>query len=405
MAQPPKVNADLQSIPLVDTKAEFSQHGRDILTAITSVAECGRFILGPQVLELETKLASYVQRTDEQHKPVQCIGVSDCTTGLQMCLMALGIGKGHEVITVPFTWISSAEVVALVGATVVFTDIESDTYVMEVENISSLITERTRAVIAVSLFGVIPDLERIRGAADEGERKFGNRIAVIEDGAQSFGSSRQGYRSCGSPHAILSATSFFPTKPLSCYGDGGAVFTRDEKLADCVRAIRVHGKVDGLHATVGLNARLDTLQAAVILTKLSFFDDSLVARQQAAERYFQLLGEDDRVVLPTYCRVVASSAVKCAYGVFTIRVEQRDEVMRKLKQAGIACAVYYRRCCHQQPVFSTNKQKLPVAEHMCSKVLSLPMHAYLTDRVQARVARELRAALDDLQIASRPRSQ
>lgn len=386
-----------QPIPLVDTVAEFHVHGKQIMAAMQQVAESGKFIMGPQVRQLETVLEQYVHNNDAELQKVHCIGVSDGTAALQMCLMALGIGAGHDVITVPFTWISSAEVIPLVGANVVFADIEPDTYAIDADNMSHLITANTRAVIAVSLFGAIPDLPRLRQVLDEAEQKFGTTIALIEDGAQSFGAIRHGYRSCGSPHATLSTTSFFPTKPLACYGDGGAVFTRDEKLADSIRAIRVHGKVDGLHTTVGLNARLDTLQAAVLLTKMTYFDENLKARQKVAEIYSRLLQEDERVVAPTYTRVVQSDGMKCAYGIYTIQVQQRDEVMRRLKQAGIACAIYYKTCCHKQPVFDS-QQELPTAEGMCNKVLSLPIHPYLTEKQQVRIVRELRTTLDDLGI-------
>lgn len=393
-------------IPLVDMQAEYKKHGQSILSAINTVVQSGNFILGPEVAQLETKLALYVQARDP-NPPVQCIAVSDGTTALQLSLQALKISPGDEVITPPFTWISSAEVIPLLGATPIFADIEPDTYLLDPSCLSSLLTPRTRAVIAVSLFGLMPDLKQIRAILNDAENRFSTRIALIEDGAQSFGAMRVGTRSCGSPYATLSTTSFFPTKPLACYGDGGAVFARDPHYAAVIRALRVHGKMDGLHRFVGVNGRLDTLQAAVLLTKFQFFDESLTARRLAAERYHLLLRDDLRVVLPVYDRVKEmDGSVRSAYGVYTVRVLQRDEVVKKLKAAGVSCAVYYARCCHQQPVFRNavgeEKGTLAVAERASEQVVSLPMHPYLTEGVQERVVRELRIALDDLGVTEAP---
>lgn len=403
---PPSIAADETPIPipLVDLKAEYEKHGAVILSSVTRVVESGAFILGPEVTSLEQKLAAYVQGAHPA--PVHCIGVSDGTTALQLCLQSLGIGMGDEVVTVPFTWISTAEVIPLVGAKPVFVDIERDTYLMDVGAMQKVLTERTRAVIVVSLFGLMPDLGRMRAVLDEAEVKFGTKIALIEDGAQSFGARRGGNVSCGAPECMLSTTSFFPTKPLGCYGDGGAVFTRDERLAGIIRALRVHGKMGGVHAMVGVNGRLDTLQAAVLLSKMEIFGDLLEGRREVALRYNQMLGEDGRVVLPTYESVVETDGgVQSAYGIYTLRVERRDEVVAGLKRAGVGCAVYYKTCCHLQPVFKrvrSEGEALPVAEQMSREVLSLPIHPYLTKGAQIRVVRELRTVLDDLGITQRP---
>ena len=393
-------------IPLVDMSAEYAEHGQEISMAMSDVTKAGNFILGPQVATLESKLSEYVQgeKKDEQ---IHCIGVSDGTAALQLCLMALGIGQGDEVITVPFTWISTAEIIPLVGASSVFVDVEKDTFLMDIDKVSALITPATRAVITVSLFGLIPNLQRLRTVLDEAEQKFGTKIAIIEDGAQSFGAVREGYRSCSSPYITCGTTSFFPTKPLSCYGDGGAVFTRDDALANTITALRVHGKMNGKHHIIGLNARLDTIQAAVILKKLTFFDDTIVRRKKAAERYNELLQDDKRIVLPTYQRVFEQdSTVACVYAVYTISIEQRDEVMKRMKAAGVSCAVYYRVNCHKQPVFAEQlgayKYSCPVSEKLSDHVLSLPMHAYLTEDVQVRVVKELKMALDDLNVQVAP---
>lgn len=402
MAHKPSVDAG--PIPLVDLRAEYAQIGDSVISAISSVCKSGAFILGPQVESLETLLASYVQFSHPD-PPVHCIGVSDGTTALQLCLQALSIGPGDEVITVPFTWISTAEVISLVRAVPVFVDINKETFLLDPGRLEEAVTENTKAVIVVSLFGLMPDFSALRKVLNKAEHRFGTSIALIEDGAQSFGAERLGSRSCGAMECLLSTTSFFPTKPLACYGDGGAVFTRDERLAGIVRALRVHGKADGKHSLVGVNGRLDTLQAAVLLTKFEHFNEILQARRDVAKRYEELLEDDSRVVLPTYKSVQeAEGKVKSAYGVYTIRVKRRDEVQARLKAAGIGCAVYYKTCCHQQPVFKDSKPDggLEVAESLSKDVLSLPIHPYLGKEDQIRIARELRTALDDLEVMGPP---
>lgn len=390
------------SIPLVDVTADYRQHTPLVTAAIHRVLQSGRFILGPEVSELETSLANYVRASTDS--PVYCIGVSDGTTAIQLCLMALGIGQGDEVISVPFTWISTAEVIPLVGAKTVFVDVDPHSYVIDPQLLRHRLTEKTKAVIVVSLFGLVPDLRGLRGILDEAQASFGTTIHIIEDGAQSFGSERQGFKSCGSPHAILSTTSFFPTKPLACYGDGGAVFTRSAQLADTIRSLRVHGKENKRHVRVGLNARLDTIQAAVLLAKFSYFDESVAARRTAAKQYSQLLWEDGRVIIPSYEKAVKEDQAICVYGVYTVLIAQRDNVMKRMKDAGISCAVYYPTCCHLQPVFASRGPvpALPVAERLSGQALALPMHAYLSKETQIRVVAELRAALDALGVTAMP---
>lgn len=401
----PVENDASQFLPLVDLRAEFAKHGESTTAAMARVAQSGQLIMGPAVSDLELTLSNYVQ--SEPHRPnIHCVSVSDGTAALQLCLMALKIGPVHEVVTTPFTWISSAEVIPLVGATPVFADIERDTYVISVESIKSKLTPKTRAVIVVSLYGLMPDMKAIREALNEAEQTFGTQIALIEDGAQSFGAVRHGDRSCASRYATMSTTSFFPTKPLSCYGDGGAVFTSDKELADVIRSLRVHGKNDGKHSVIGLNSRLDTLQAAVLLAKFEVFPEMLDERRRAAERYTNLLKADSRIVVPDYSRVVHDDPTTLsAWGVYTIRVEQRDAVMQKLKESNIGCGIYYKTPVHLQPVFVKlveNHENCQVAESVCQTVLSLPMHAFLTEKIQARIVGELCTALDDLNITSRP---
>ena len=397
------------SVPLVDVTADFREHGSLISSAIDHVIQSGRFILGPEVSQLESQLAQFVQQTnntevhDSSRSPVHCIGVSDGTAALQLCLMALGIGNGDEVITVPFTWVSTAEVIPLVGATPVFADVHPRTFLIDPDLLASRVTENTKAVIAVSLFGIIPDFNSIRAVLDEAERRHNNTIHIIEDGAQSFGAERQGFKSCGNPKVTLSTTSFFPTKPLACYGDGGAVFTRVKHLADVVKSLRVHGKENSRHTRIGLNSRLDTIQAAILLARFSYFDASIAARRKAAERYSTLLSQDTRIVLPTYDDVVREDGIVCVYGVYTILVLERDEVAKILKSAGVSCALYYAVGCHQQPAFlAFDPPVLPVTERLSEIALSLPMHAYLTESVQMRVVQALRNALDKLGVTDKP---
>lgn len=392
------------SIPLVDLQAEYARHGPAILSAISQVAKSAKFILGPEVALLEQKLAAYVQGP---HAPsVHCIGVSDGTTALQLCLQALNIGTGDEVVTVPFTWISTAEVIALVGATPVFVDVERDSYLIDVTKLEKAVNQRTKAVIVVSLFGMMPDMAGIRRVLDACGEKYGKPIALIEDGAQSFGARRGGSLSCGAPECLLSTTSFFPTKPLACYGDGGAVFTRDEEMAKVIRALRVHGKVAGKHTMVGVNGRLDTIQAAVLLVKFAHFEDMLESRRNAVKVYEKLLDGERRAVLPKYERVLkAHGDSKSAWGVFTVRVQRRDEVVARLKQVGVGCAVYYKHCCHLQPVFKgvrPEEGSLSVAEELSREVLSLPIHPYLTEEVQITIVDGLRAALDGIGVEEPP---
>lgn len=394
-------------IPLVDFQAEYAKHGQATASAMAKVAESGHFIMGPSVGELEQKLSETLTGPNPTDRPVQTIAVSDGTAALQLSLMALNIGSGHEVITTPFTWISTAEVIPLVGATPVFADIDPSTFLIDPHRVQALITPQTRAIIAVSLFGLMPDLAHLRKIIDEAEEQHSTHIALIEDAAQSFGARRANEQSCASEHTTLATTSFFPTKPLACYGDGGAIFTTDSDLADSLRALRLHGKQKGKHIRIGINSRLDTIQAAVLLAKLPALAEARTARQRAAERYTRLLQDDGRVVLPTYLGVLQPDGrASCAWGVYTVRVERRDEVVARLQEAGIGCAVYYKTCCHEQPAFEKWRPKetglLAVSERMSRSVLSLPMHPYLAEDVQLRVVRELRTILDDLGISEKP---
>jgi UDP-2-acetamido-2-deoxy-ribo-hexuluronate aminotransferase len=352
----------------IDLKTQYRRYQPEIDKRMRAVVEHGHFIMGPEVQELETALAHYV---GIKH----CISVASGTVSLEIALRALGIGPGDEVITVPFTWISSAEVIGLVGAEPVFVDIEPATYNLDVDKLAQAVTPRTKAIMPVSLFGQMPDYKRINAIA----AKHG--IPVVEDAAQSFGATQNGRRSCGV--TLIGSTSFFPAKTLGCYGDGGALFTDDDELAERMRAIRTHG---GLrrheHPFLGMNARLDTLQAAVLLAKLPRFDWEVAERSRIGARYTELLS--------SHCATPALAPGNThVYAQYTIRVPDRNAVGEKLKAQGIPTSVYYPKCLHEQPVFASlgyTRGAFPESERASREVLSLPMHSFLTEEDQNKVS-------------------
>lgn len=359
----------------IDLQQQYRLHQTEIDARMRRVLEHGQFIMGPEIAELEAQLAAYV---GVKH----AISVASGTDSLEIALRALGVGPGDEVITVPFTWISSAEVIGLVGATPVFVDIDPRDYNVNVDLIEAAITPRTKVIMPVSLFGQMPDYDRINviGA------KHG--LTVIEDAAQSFGATQRGRRSCAVTK--ISSTSFFPAKPLGCYGDGGALFTDDDSLNETMRAIRTHGGIKRHHhPLLGMNGRLDTLQAAVLLAKLPHFPAEVAARERIGARYSDLLRD--------VCTVPAVMAGNThVYAQYTIRVPNREVVGEKLKAQGIPTAVYYPKCLHEQPVYAPLGYKwgaFPESERASREVISLPMHPWLTDAEQDRVVAALKDAL------------
>lgn len=360
----------------IDLKEQFRRYRADIETRMAAVLEHGHFIMGPEIAELEKQLADY---TGVRH----AITVASGTDSLEIALRALGIGPGDEVVTVPFTWISSAEAIRLVGAKPVFVDISPDDFNMDVGKLEVAITPRTRAIMPVSLFGQMPDFTLInRIAAARG-------IAVIEDGAQSFGATQNGRKSCGV--STVGSTSFFPAKPLGCYGDGGAVFTDDGELAEKMKAIRTHGGVKRHHHTlVGMNGRFDTLQAAVLLAKMPHFAQEVEDRGRIGARYSALL--QDVCETPQ-----VRSGNTHVYAQYTIRVADRDRLGEQLKAVGIPTAVYYPKCLHEQPVFADlgyHWGDFPESEKASREVISLPMHPFLSDAEQDRVVAAVGAAME-----------
>jgi UDP-2-acetamido-2-deoxy-ribo-hexuluronate aminotransferase len=355
----------------IDCKEQYRRYHTEIDERMRAVLTHGQYVMGPEVFELEQALARYV---GVQH----CITGSSGTHTLEIALRALGLGPGDEVITVPFTWISTAEVIALVGARPVFVDIEPATYNINVDHLSAAITSRTKALLPVSLFGQMPDYDRINALAAQ------HGLPVIEDAAQSFGAEQHGRKSGGV--TAIGSTSFFPAKPLGCFGEGGALFSNDDQLAEKMRAIRTHGGLQRHHhPLLGTNGRFDTIQAAVLLAKLPHFPWEVKERGRIGARY--------SAALQNFCTVPAVAPGNThVYAQYTMRVPERDRVAERLKKQGIPTAVYYPKCLHEQPVFSKlgyNWGDFPESEKASREVLSLPMHPFLAPEEQDKIVRAI----------------
>ena len=345
-------------IEFIDLKAQQSRIKAEIDAGIQRVLAHGQYILGPEVAELEEKLAAYVGAK-------YCITCANGTDALQIVQMAFGIGPGDEVITPGFTYIATAETVAVLGATPVYVDVNPKTYNLDVEKLEAAITPRTKAIIPVSLYGQCADFDAINAIA----AKY--NLPVIEDAAQSFGATYKGRKSCNL--STVACTSFFPSKPLGCYGDGGAIFTNDEELAKVIRQIARHGQDRRYHhIRVGVNSRLDTLQAAILLPKLAILDDEMQARQRVADTYSKLLNEAGILTTP-----FVEAHNMSAWAQYTIQVENRSEVQEKLKAQAIPTAVHYPIPLNKQPAVADTNAVLPVGDAIAERVMSLPMHPYL----------------------------
>lgn len=354
-------------IEFIDLKAQQALIKDKIDAGIQRVLSHGQYILGPEVSELEEKLAAFVGAK-------YCISVANGTDALQIALMALGIGPGDEVITPGFTYIATAETVALLGAKPVYVDIDPHTYNLDPQLLGAAITPRTKAIIPVSLYGQCADFDAINTIASR------HSIPVIEDAAQSFGATYKGKRSCNL--TTIACTSFFPSKPLGCYGDGGAIFTSDEELAKVLRQIARHGQDRRYHhIRVGVNSRLDTLQAAILLPKLGIFAEEVELRQQIAVKYDHLLSQVGITTTP-FVEVHNTSV----YAQYTIQVESRQAIQAKLRAQGIPTAVHYPIPLNKQPAVADSRAHLPVGDAIAEKVMSLPFHPYMTETVIEQIA-------------------
>ena len=354
----------------IDLKAQQERIKAKIDAGIQKVLAHGKYILGPEVTELEEKLAAY---TGAKY----CISCANGTDALQIAQMALGIGVGDEVITPGFTYIATAETVALLGAKPVYVDVEPKTYNLDVNKLEAAITPCTKAIIPVSLYGQCADFDAINQVA----QKY--NLPVIEDAAQSFSATYKGRKSCNL--STISCTSFFPSKPLGCYGDGGAIFTNDEELATVIRQIARHGQDRRYHhIRVGVNSRLDTLQAAILLPKLEILEDEILARNVVAENYNDLFNAAGIMTTP-----FVEEHNRCAWAQYTIQVENRAEVQEKLKAQGIPTAVHYPIPLNKQPAVADAQVSLPVGDRIAECVMSLPMHPYLTVEEQQVIVESL----------------
>lgn len=371
-------------IQFIDLRAQQDRLQPQIEQAINKVLAHGRYILGPEVGELERALAEF---SGAKH----VITCASGTDALLMALMALGVRPGDAVFIPSFTFVATAEVVVLLGGTPVFVDVNEDDFLISMTSLEGAISEarkrnlRPRVVIPVDLFGQPLDYREV----DEIARAFD--LHVIADAAQSFGGARAGRRV--GTLAAITATSFFPAKPLGCYGDGGAIFTDDEGIAQVLRSLRVHGQGQDKYDNVriGINGRLDTLQAAILIEKLRLFRDEIEARQRVAERYTE--GLKDIAKTPR----VAPGGVS-AWAQYTLRMERRDAVAARLKELGVPAAVYYRKPLHQQTAyarFPAAPGGLPVSEQLAQEVLSLPMHPYLDHETQDVIIEAVRLAIDN----------
>ncbi len=365
------------SIPFIDLKAQYHALKPQIQARINAVLEHGQYIMGPEVKELEDKLATY---TGAKH----CITVASGTEALLISLMALGIGRGDEIITTPFTFAATVEVIVLLGATPVFVDIEPDTCNINAALIEDAITPMTKAIMPVSLYGQPADMDEINAIA----ARYGD-IPVIEDAAQSFGATYKGKKSCNL--STIGCTSFFPSKPLGCYGDGGAIFTNDDALAQACREIRVHGQSQRYtHTRVGVGGRMDTLQCAIVLAKLERFEWEIEQRLVIGARYNSELDHME------FARVVQRSDRTSVYGQYTVFCDDRATVQQRLSVAGVPTAVHYPIPMNEQPAYRhlCCPDCTPVARQVAQTVISLPIGADLNIEDQLSIFKAVTQAVN-----------
>jgi UDP-2-acetamido-2-deoxy-ribo-hexuluronate aminotransferase len=374
----------------IDLRRQQQRIEASLKKRINAVLEHGNFILGPEIKELERVLADYAGVR-------YCLSCASGTDALLLTLMAHNVGPGDAVFTSPFTFFATAEVIALLGATPIFVDIDPETYNIDPEKLSTAIDDlkngkypfaknpqglKLRGIIPVDIFGLPADYDAINTIARE------NGLFVIEDAAQSFGGSYKGRKACSLAHAA--ATSFFPAKPLGCYGDGGAIFTNDKPFFELLGSLRVHGQGQDKYENVriGINGRMDTIQAAIVLAKMEIFSEEVELRQKVAARYSSLFKECN-VVVPAVPEGYSS-----AWAQYSVRSEKRRETMERLKNAGIPTAIYYPKPLHFQTAFSYlgyERGAMPVSEKVADRIFSVPMHPYLTEEEQTAIVNCFRA--------------
>lgn len=355
-------------IPFINLQAQYQSYKEEIDAAIQRVLDSSQYVMGPEVKKLEQELSKY---TGAKH----AIACSSGTDALLLALMAIDIKPGDEVITTPFTFIATTEVVSILGAVPVFVDIEEGTCNIDASQIECKITSKTKAIIPVSLYGQVPDMDEINAIAEK------HNLVVIEDGAQSFGATYKGKQS--SNLSDFGCTSFFPSKPLGCYGDGGALFTNSDHFAEQARIILAHGsKVRYQHEVVGINGRLDAIQAAILNVKLKYFESEVADRKRIGEHYISELSSSDLKtpqVKPDRTSVFAQ---------FTVRSSNREAVIERLNAAGVPTAIHYPHPLHLQKCYEDLNYKLgdfPVSEKAAKEVFSLPMSPFLTQGEQQKV--------------------
>lgn len=355
-------------IDFANLNRQYLRYKDEIDASIQSVIDRSAYIMGDEIKLLEEELSIY---TGTKH----VIACSSGTDALLLSMMAIDIKPGDEVITTPFSFIATAETIAFLGAIPVFVDIEEDSYNIDTSKIEQAITNKTKAIIPVSLYGQPADMDEINAMA----KQYG--LKVIEDAAQSFGAEYRGKKSCNL--SDIGCTSFFPAKPLGCFGDGGAVFTSDDALADKIRSLRVHGQTRRYyHKFIGMGARMDTIQAAILRVKLKYYDEDLKQRQRVAERYAQSLNNNSLKANRT-----------SVWAQFSIEVDHRDELQRLLKEKGVPTAVHYPKPLHLQECFQYlgyKKGDFPIAENIASRILSLPMNPDMNDDEVSYILEQLR---------------
>lgn len=364
------------TMPFIDLKSQYQALKTSVDARINKVLDHGQYIMGPEVKELEERLEAY---TGARH----CITVASGTEALLISLMALGIKPGDEIITTPFTFIATSEVIVLLGAVPVFVDIEPDTCNINASLIEAAITPKTKAIIPVSLYGQPADMDAINAIAV----RHGN-IPVIEDAAQSFGAEYKGRKSCNL--SSIGCTSFFPSKPLGCYGDGGAIFTNDDALAQAMREIRVHGQSKRyVHTRVGVGGRMDTIQCAIVLAKLERFDWEIEQRLVIGQRYNEWIDSAG------FKRVQQRPDRTSVFAQYTILLDQREDVQKRLSDLGIPTAVHYPIPLNEQPAYKhlCCPDCTPVAQAVSKRVMSLPMGSDLSIYDQQSIMESLKSVV------------